>query len=209
LICSRVGVVTIMTTLIRMIQSSNPSRGKRYVASSLYHCGPSTAVKQLGCKVYHSPPFGGKVKNKCSYTSILLYTSMTWTGAIAFSPLLLLIWSTFHTTVGNILYMTQTIQKHHKRTLLVQMNIFLMHAHHLPWLIRCDCSVHVSCSSSDNTGTLFAALPPQVQIIFFYVLGHDKSTSLYINASNNVSSILHQKKTSIPWFKKQNIYIKM
>jgi hypothetical protein len=123
-------------------------------------------------------------------------------------PLLQLTWDIFHRTVGNILSMTQTIQKHCKWTLLVQMNIFLMHTDHLLWLIRCDYSVPVSCSSADNTGKLFAALPTQAEVIFLYVWGHDKSASLYINASNTVSSI-HQQKILIHRLKKQNIYIKM
>jgi hypothetical protein len=49
-------------------------------------CGPPKQVKQQRRKIDHSPASSGKVKNECSYTSILPYTFTMWTGAIQFSP---------------------------------------------------------------------------------------------------------------------------
>jgi hypothetical protein len=174
-----------MNRLIQTVQSLNLSKGKRCVSPPGHPdrlCGPPTEVQRPGLKFDNSPPSSGKVKNECSYSSIPPYTIMMWTRTLyPFPPFTVDMeyfsqncWQhTFHNPNYTKALQMNTLGSH-KNTSHAQRPLLL--------LITGDYSAPVSCLHKK----LFAALPIQAKVTFLYVWEHDNSTSLYINASNNV-----------------------
>ena len=154
-IWSQDGKVSIMNRLIQTIQSSNLSKGKRCVSSPEHRdrlCGPNTEVRWLGREVDHSPPYSGKVKNECSYSSIPAYTIMMWTRTLYPFPPFTVDMEYFS---GN--YWQHTFHNPNYTT-APQMNTlgshkYISHVHRpLLLLIRGDYAAPVSCLHKEVVG---------------------------------------------------------